>query len=109
VTDKSFLIYFWQGRDCSKNEKGTSAALSMNLAKKYPGASQIRVIQGKEPQDFLRLFKGKKFRNCFFETIELQSEIFSCNFRFDFVTKTNKGYYYKSRSNFRIQKIVQFQ
>ncbi|PRP83334.1 hypothetical protein PROFUN_09315 [Planoprotostelium fungivorum] len=58
-TDQSYLIYFWQGREGTKNEKGTSAALSMNLAKKLPGASQIRVVQGKEPIDFLRLFKGK--------------------------------------------------
>eukprot|EP01117_Protostelium_nocturnum_P005704 TRINITY_DN205_c0_g1_i1.p1 TRINITY_DN205_c0_g1~~TRINITY_DN205_c0_g1_i1.p1 ORF type:complete len:1692 (+),score=893.77 TRINITY_DN205_c0_g1_i1:53-5128(+) len=59
LNEKSYIIYFWQGRDGSKNEKGTSAALSMNLAKKLPGANQVRVVQGKEPADFLKLFKGK--------------------------------------------------
>lgn len=54
----SSVVYFWQGRDCNKNEKGTSAALSMNLAKKMRGASQIRVVQYKEPKQFLKLFRG---------------------------------------------------
>ena len=55
----SHIVYFWQGRNCSKNEKGTSAALAMNIAKKMRGATQIRVVQNKEPPEFLRIFKGR--------------------------------------------------
>jgi len=57
----SYILYFWQGRDSSTDEKTASALLSVELAQEMgdlPG-TQVRVVQGKEPHQFLALFKGK--------------------------------------------------
>lgn len=56
---QSSIVFFWQGRDCPKNEKGTSAGLAMELAKKMRGATQIYISQNKESSKFLEIFKGK--------------------------------------------------
>jgi len=54
------IIYFWQGRDSSNDEKGASALLTKQMDDDLKGeASQVRVVQGKEPNHFLALFKGK--------------------------------------------------
>ena len=58
---ESYILYFWQGRDSSADEKTASALLTVELAgelAELPGA-QVRVVQGKEPRHFLALFKGK--------------------------------------------------
>eukprot|EP01107_Rhizomastix_libera_P007632 TRINITY_DN22656_c0_g1_i1.p1 TRINITY_DN22656_c0_g1~~TRINITY_DN22656_c0_g1_i1.p1 ORF type:complete len:1378 (+),score=521.29 TRINITY_DN22656_c0_g1_i1:111-4244(+) len=57
--DRSYILYFWQGRDCSKNDAGTAAAIALNMSKQYRGASQCRVAQLSEPKHFLKIFKGK--------------------------------------------------
>lgn len=55
-----FIIYYFQGRDSSVNEKGTSAVLTIELDKEISGmAKEIRVVQYKEPKHFLMLFQGK--------------------------------------------------
>jgi hypothetical protein len=55
-----WIIYFWQGRDSTTDEKGASALLAVDLDNKYGGAPvQVRVVQNKEPNHFLTLFKGK--------------------------------------------------
>jgi len=59
VSDRSYIIYFWQGHDASINEMGTAAALSLNMSKDYRGASQVRVSQFSEPAHFHRIFRGK--------------------------------------------------
>jgi hypothetical protein len=53
------IIYFWQGRTSSADEKGASALLTKEMDDKLGGrAPQIRVPQGKEPSHFRSLFKG---------------------------------------------------
>lgn len=53
------VIYFWQGRDSTRNEKGTSAYLTIDLNEKLGSAvqSQLRVVQNKEQPHFLLIFK----------------------------------------------------
>jgi advillin len=56
----AFIIYFWQGRDSSQDEKGASALIAKDMDDQLKGAAcQVRVVQGKEPNHFLCLFKGK--------------------------------------------------
>ncbi|KAL0479087.1 hypothetical protein AKO1_007892 [Acrasis kona] len=67
-------LYFWQGRDCGNKDKGTVALQTIEVSKEFDksgqpensngsiGAAmvehQVRVEQGKEPEDFLNLFKN---------------------------------------------------
>ncbi len=54
------IIYFWQGRTSSIQEKGASALLTIELDDKLLGmAKELRVTQNKEPKHFLTIFKGK--------------------------------------------------
>mmetsp|Transcript_12411 Transcript_12411/g.20911 ORF Transcript_12411/g.20911 Transcript_12411/m.20911 type:complete len:444 (+) Transcript_12411:1-1332(+) len=54
------VIFFYQGRDSSISDKGTSAYLTRFMEAELKGPSvQIRVEQGKEPMDFLALFNQK--------------------------------------------------
>jgi hypothetical protein len=54
------IIYFWQGKDSSQDEKGASALLAMQMDDEMGGEPvQVRVVQGKEPNHFLTLFKGR--------------------------------------------------
>lgn len=46
------LVYFWQGRDSSRNEKGTAAYITVDISDEVGDADQIRVEQGKEPEHF---------------------------------------------------------
>jgi len=56
----AWIIYFWQGRDSSSDEKAASALLTVDLDDALGGEPvQVRVTQGAEPQHFLCLFKGK--------------------------------------------------
>eukprot|EP01080_Neovahlkampfia_damariscottae_P002213 gene2213-2387_t len=51
------LIYFWQGRDSTVNEKGASALLSVNLSEITSGETlQIRCLQQQENEHFLSIF-----------------------------------------------------
>lgn len=55
-----YIIYFWQGRDSSSDEKGASALLAKDLDDSMGGEPvQVRVVDGKEPNHFLGLFQGK--------------------------------------------------
>jgi hypothetical protein len=59
-TKVCWIIYFWQGRDSSSDEKGASALFTIELDKQLGGDPvQVRVPQGHEPNHFLQLFKGK--------------------------------------------------
>eukprot|EP00002_Diphylleia_rotans_P006181 TRINITY_DN154_c0_g1_i1.p1 TRINITY_DN154_c0_g1~~TRINITY_DN154_c0_g1_i1.p1 ORF type:complete len:804 (-),score=188.33 TRINITY_DN154_c0_g1_i1:762-3173(-) len=57
---ENYLIYFWQGRDSTADEKGASALHAKELDDRLNGqAVQARVVQNKEPNHFLTLFKGR--------------------------------------------------
>lgn len=54
------VIYFWQGRESSTDEKGASALLAKELDDHLGGTPvQVRVVQGKEPAHFRALFHGR--------------------------------------------------
>jgi advillin len=54
------IIYFWQGLSSSTDEKGASALFAKDIDDSKGGAPvQCRVVEGKEPIHFRRLFKGK--------------------------------------------------
>lgn len=53
------ILYFWQGNASTADERGASALLTKNLDDQLGGrATQVRVVQGKEPNHFCALFKG---------------------------------------------------
>jgi hypothetical protein len=53
-----YIIYFWQGRNSSINEKGASALLSIDLFAEVGSESiQVRIIQQKETTHFFEIFK----------------------------------------------------
>lgn len=57
--DQHILFYFL-GRDCPTNDKGTAAYLTVELDETLgSNSTQIRVVQDKEPSQFLAIFKGK--------------------------------------------------
>lgn len=57
---ENYIIYFWQGRDSTQDERAASAIHAVRLDNELGGkAVQVRVTQGHEPRHFLRIFKGK--------------------------------------------------
>ncbi|POM58418.1 Villin-like protein, partial [Phytophthora palmivora] len=53
------VIYFWQGRSSTTDEKAASALLATFLDESLGGSPvQVRVTQGKEPAHFRALFNG---------------------------------------------------
>jgi hypothetical protein len=57
---EEYIIYFWQGKKSTPDEKGTSALLATKMDDDMGGRPvQVRVVQGKEPSHFCALFKGK--------------------------------------------------
>jgi hypothetical protein len=56
----AYIIYFWQGRKSTADEKGASALFATKMDDDLGGSPvQVRVVQGKEPSHFCSLFKGK--------------------------------------------------
>jgi len=56
---KADVIYFWQGSESSRWEKGASAILTVQLDNDIGGvARQARVVMGSEPAHFLKMFDG---------------------------------------------------
>lgn len=57
------MLYFWQGRDSSTDEKAASAILTVQmddeLSAQGKDPTQVRIVMGKEPSHFLSIFKGK--------------------------------------------------
>lgn len=59
-TTEEYLLYIWQGRESSQDEKGASALLAVSLDDEYGGRPvQVRVEQGKEPDHMVAIFNGK--------------------------------------------------
>ncbi|XP_075127671.1 supervillin isoform X2 [Leptodactylus fuscus] len=57
VTGKEKCAYFfWQGRQSTVSEKGTSALMTIELDEER--GAQVQVLQGKEPPCFLQCFEG---------------------------------------------------
>ncbi|RMX55561.1 hypothetical protein pdam_00001693 [Pocillopora damicornis] len=57
---RQIIIYFWQGARSSLDERAASAMLADQMDKNLGGiATQIRVVQNKEPEHFLRMFRGR--------------------------------------------------
>lgn len=55
-----YIIYFWQGNESSQDEKAASAIWAVKMDNDLCGkAIQVRVVQGHEPEHFLRMFKGR--------------------------------------------------
>eukprot|EP01094_Clydonella_sp_ATCC50884_P024887 TRINITY_DN6370_c0_g2_i4.p1 TRINITY_DN6370_c0_g2~~TRINITY_DN6370_c0_g2_i4.p1 ORF type:complete len:1509 (-),score=458.21 TRINITY_DN6370_c0_g2_i4:8-4405(-) len=50
------LVYFWQGSESTRNEKGTSAYMTVDLTTALGDGDHHRVEQGAEPVHFLTLF-----------------------------------------------------
>eukprot|EP00735_Rhodelphis_limneticus_P008799 TRINITY_DN2282_c0_g2::TRINITY_DN2282_c0_g2_i1::g.6851::m.6851 TRINITY_DN2282_c0_g2::TRINITY_DN2282_c0_g2_i1::g.6851 ORF type:complete len:838 (-),score=368.98,sp/O75366/AVIL_HUMAN/40.36/0.0,Gelsolin/PF00626.17/1.1e-17,Gelsolin/PF00626.17/3.6e-16,Gelsolin/PF00626.17/2.5e-10,Gelsolin/PF00626.17/4.5e-18,Gelsolin/PF00626.17/2.1e-09,Gelsolin/PF00626.17/3.1e-09,VHP/PF02209.14/7.7e+03,VHP/PF02209.14/8.2e-14,Viral_helicase1/PF01443.13/0.15 TRINITY_DN2282_c0_g2_i1:57-2528(-) len=60
ASKEEHIIYFWQGKDSSQDERGASAILAAQLDSEMGGSPvQCRVVQDKEPAHFYSLFKGK--------------------------------------------------
>jgi len=56
----NYIIYIWQGRQSTKDEKGASAILATKMDDELGGAAtQVRVPMYKEPSHLVRIFKGK--------------------------------------------------
>ncbi|XP_029410648.1 supervillin isoform X1 [Nannospalax galili] len=57
VAGKERCVYFfWQGRNSTVSEKGTSALMTVELDEER--GAQVQVLQGKEPPCFLQCFQG---------------------------------------------------
>jgi len=56
---RKFVVYYWQGRDASVEDKGSSGLLATDLSSKFGrGCTLVRTIQNKEPDHFLSHFRG---------------------------------------------------
>lgn len=54
------LLYFWLGKDSTSDEKGAAALHACKMDDALAGrATQVRVLQGKEPAHLVSLFHGK--------------------------------------------------
>lgn len=57
-----YIIYYWQGKESTIDEKASSALHAVRLDNELGGkAIQVRVVQGQEPRHFIKIFKGKLF------------------------------------------------
>jgi gelsolin len=57
---EGYIVYFWQGKESTQDEKAASAINAVKLDNDLNGkAIQVRVVQGDEPAHFLHIFKGK--------------------------------------------------
>ena len=56
----AYIVYFWQGNESSQDEKAASAINAVKLDDEVGGkAIQVRVVQGKEPRHFIKMFGGR--------------------------------------------------
>lgn len=56
----AYIVYFWQGGESSQDEKAASAINAVRVDDELCGkAVQVRVVQGREPRHFIKMFGGK--------------------------------------------------
>ncbi|KYQ88824.1 protovillin [Tieghemostelium lacteum] len=53
------ILYYWQGRFSSQEDRGLSALLAKDISSNLKGCIQVRTVQNKEPLHFLQHFKNK--------------------------------------------------
>lgn len=62
------FIYFWQGHQSSQDERADSAIMTMQLDDEMGGYPvQVRVVQGKEPPHFFKIFEARDMGICIHE------------------------------------------
>eukprot|EP00727_Mastigamoeba_balamuthi_P001512 m51a1_g11358 hypothetical protein (1370) ;mRNA; r:14167-20674 len=54
-----FVVFYWQGRDSTVTDKGTSAAVTIDVAKVADDAKHVRVVQNQEPKHFMMVMRNK--------------------------------------------------
>ncbi|XP_012936181.1 advillin [Aplysia californica] len=56
-----YILYFWQGSKSTTDERGASAIYAQRMDDNdlHGAAVQVRVVQGREPEHFLRIFQGR--------------------------------------------------
>nr|ANR02564.1 gelsolin [Peripatoides novaezealandiae] len=55
-----YIVYFWQGLESTQDERASSAIWAVKLDDELLGrAIQVRIVQGRETEHFLKIFKGK--------------------------------------------------
>ena len=55
---EKYIIYYWLGLKSTPDEKGAAAIIAKKLDDDYGGKPvQVRVVQGKEPEHFFRIFQ----------------------------------------------------
>jgi len=67
INKATVIIYTWLGNKCSPENKKTAASKAAEIDKANGGVALIiRILQGKEPEHFLRVFKGQTLiiKNC---------------------------------------------
>ena len=58
--DEKCIAYFWQGSQSTITDKGTSALMTIEVTQDFKGETlQVRVIEGKEPPEFIQLFENR--------------------------------------------------
>ena len=58
--DSGHVLYFWQGLNCSIDERGASAIHAARIDNEDLGgrAIQVRVVEGQEPRHFIKIWAG---------------------------------------------------
>lgn len=55
-----YIVYFWQGSASSQDERAAAAICAVQQDDELGGmAVQVRVVQGREPRHFIKMFGGK--------------------------------------------------
>ena len=55
------ILYYWQGKFSSINEKGTSAYITVDISNNLQNFEQVRVVQDKENLHFLKFMRKYNF------------------------------------------------
>ncbi|XP_065051473.1 villin-1-like isoform X2 [Rhopilema esculentum] len=57
---ENYVVYYWLGHSSTQDEQGAAALHAVGIDDKLGGAAvQVRLVQGKETEHFMRIFKGR--------------------------------------------------